>query len=51
MYQGVLEHAISKVDYSIDTGIYMLPSNLTLIMEKTEGYKTEFSSSNIDMRY
>lgn len=47
MYQGVLEHAISKVDYSIDTGIYMLPSNLTLIMEKIEGYKTEFHQATL----
>ena len=28
-YQGVLEHALSKVDFSVGTGIYMLPSNLT----------------------
>ena len=27
-YQGVLEHALSKVDFSVGTGIYMLPSNL-----------------------
>ena len=29
-YQGVLEHALSKVDFSVGTGIYMLPSNLNL---------------------
>ena len=23
-YQGVLEHALSKVDFSVDAGIYML---------------------------
>ena len=27
-YQGMLEHALSKVDFSVGTGIYMLPSNL-----------------------
>ena len=26
-YQGVLEHALSKVDFSVGTAIYMLPSN------------------------
>ena len=29
-YQGVLEHAITKVDFSIATGVYMLPSNFKL---------------------
>ena len=24
-YQGVLEHALSRVDFSVGTGIYMLP--------------------------
>ena len=27
-YQGMLEHALSKVDFSVGTGIFMLPSNL-----------------------
>ena len=27
-YQGILEHALSKVDFSVGTGIFMLPSNL-----------------------
>ena len=34
-YQAVLEHALSKVDFSIGTDIYMLPSNLTLNLGKT----------------
>ena len=34
-YQSVLEHALSKVDFSIATGIYMLPINLSLSMGKT----------------
>ena len=31
----VLEHALSKVDFSVGTGIYMLPSNLSLNIGKT----------------
>ena len=27
-YQGVLEHALSKVDFSVGIGMYMLPGNL-----------------------
>ena len=27
-YQGMLEHALSKVDFSVGTGIFMLPNNL-----------------------
>ena len=27
-YQGVLEHALSKVDFSVGIGIYMRPGNL-----------------------
>ena len=34
-YQGVLEHALSKVDFSVSTGIYMLPSDLNLNIGKT----------------
>ena len=33
-YQGVLEHAITKVDFSIATGVYMLPSNFKLKRRK-----------------
>ena len=33
-YQGVLEHALSKVDFSVGTGIYILPSNLNLKYRK-----------------
>ena len=29
-YQGVLEHALTKVDFSVGTSIYMLSSNLNL---------------------
>ena len=35
-YQGVLEHALSKVDFSVGIGIYMLPNNLSLCIGKTK---------------
>ena len=40
-YQGVLEHALSKVDFSVGIGIYMLPSNLNLNIGKTKGYNNK----------
>ena len=36
-YQGVLEHALLKVDFSLDIGISMLPSDLNLNIGKTKG--------------
>ena len=36
-YQGVLEHALSKVDFSVGIGIYMLTTNLILSIGKTKG--------------
>ena len=49
-YQGVLEHASSKVDFSVGTGIYMLPSNLNLNIGKTKGYNNKILVSNTDMK-
>ena len=49
-YQGVLEHALSKVDFSVATGIYMLPSNLNLNNGQTKGYNNEILVSNTDMK-
>ena len=49
--QGVLEHALSKVDFSVGTGIYMLPSNLNLSMGKTKGYNNKNLVSNADMKF
>ena len=40
-YQGVLEHAMSKVDFSVAGGIYMLPSNINLNINKTQGFNNE----------
>ena len=49
-YQGVLEHALPKVDFSVGTGIYMLPSRLNLSMGKTKGYNNKILVSNTDMK-
>ena len=35
-YQDVLEHTLSKVDFSVGIGIYMLPSNLNLSIGSTK---------------
>ena len=40
-YQGVLEHAMSKVDFSVGGGIYMLPSNTNLNINKTQGFNNK----------
>ena len=46
----MLEHALSKVDLSVGTDIYMLPSNLNLNIGKTEGYNNKILVSNTDMK-
>ena len=48
-YQGVLEHALSKVDFSVGIGIYMLPSKLNLNIGKTKRYNNETLVSNTGM--
>ena len=45
-YQGVLEHALSKVDFSVGIEIYMLPSSLNLSIGKTKGYNNKNLVSN-----
>ena len=49
-YQGVLEHALSKVGFSVGTGICMLPSDLNLSMRKAKGYNNKILVSNTDMK-
>ena len=49
-YQGVLEHALSKVDFSEGTGIYILPSDLNLNIGETKGYNNKILVSNTDMK-
>ena len=49
-YQGVREHALSKVDFSVGIDIYMLPSNLNLSIGKTKTYNNKILVSNTDMK-
>ena len=49
-YQGVLEHALSKVDFSVGIGIYMLLSNSNLSTGKTKGYNNKNLARNTDMK-
>ena len=48
--QGVIEHALSKVDFSVGIGIYMLPSNLNLNIGETKGYNNKILVSNTYMK-
>ena len=41
-YQGVLQHPLSKVYFSVGIGIYMLPSNLNLNIGKKKDITTKF---------
>ena len=49
-YQGVLEHELLKLDFSVGTSIYMLPSVLNLNIGKTKGYNNKILVSNTDMK-
>ena len=50
-YQALLEHALSKVDFSVGIGIYMLPSNLNRNnIRKTKRYNNKTFVSNTDMK-
>ena len=46
----MLEHALSKVEFSVDMSIYMLPSNLNLKIGWTKGYNNKILVSNTDMK-
>ena len=48
-YQHVLKHALSKVDFSVGIGIHMLPNDLNLNIENTNGYSNKILVSNTDM--
>ena len=41
-YQGVLEHALSKVDFSVGIGTYMLPCVHTKTLERRRDTTTKF---------
>ena len=49
-YQEMLEHALSKVDFSVGIGIYMLPSNLNLNIGKKKGYNNKILVSNTGIK-
>ena len=49
-YQGVLEHALSKVDFAVGTGIYMLSRFVNLSMRNMKGYNSKILVSNTDMK-
>ena len=49
-YQGVLEQVLSKVDFSVTTSTYMIPSDLNLSMKKTKEYNNKILVSNADMK-
>ena len=49
-YQSILEHALSKVDFSGGTDIYMFPSNLNLSIGKMVGYNSKSLIINTDMK-
>ena len=49
-YQGMLEHALSKVNFSVGTGIFMLPSNLNWNNGRTKGYNNKIFVSKADMK-
>ena len=46
----MLEHALSKVNFSVGVGIYMLSSNLNLNIRKKEGYNNKILVSSTDMK-
>ena len=49
-YQVVLEHALSKVDFPVGIGTYMLPSELNLNIGKTKGYNNKILVSSPGMK-
>ena len=49
-YQRVVEHALSKVDFSVAMDIYMLPSDLNLNIGKTKRYNNKILVNNTDMK-
>ena len=49
-YKGLLEHALSKVDFSVGIGIYMFPGGLNLATTKKEGHNNKMLVSNTGMK-
>ena len=49
-YQDVVKHALSKVDFSLGIGIYMLPSNLNLSIGSTKDYNNKILTNSAGMK-
>ena len=49
-YQDVLEHALSKLDFSVGIGIYMLPRNLNVNIGKKKGFNNKILISKAGMK-
>ena len=50
-YQRVLPHALSNVDFSISTGIYLVPNNLNLNIGNPAGYNNTILVSNTGTKF
>lgn len=48
-YHGVLEHALSKMNFAIGTGTFIFPSNLNLGIGKTAGCNNKILISTTDL--
>ena len=46
----MLEHALSKINFSVGKGIYILPSNLNLNIGKAKGYNNRILVSDTGMK-
>ena len=50
-YQSILEHVLSKMDFSKGTSFYMPPSNLKLSTGKIAGYSKEILISSTETKF
>ena len=50
MYQRTLQYAISKVDFVIGHGLYMLPSNMEIEVGVVNGYNNLIQIATEDMQ-
>ena len=50
-YQSILEHVLSKMDFSKGTSFYMPPSNLNLSTGKIAGYSKEILISSTETKF
>ena len=50
-YQSILEHVLSKMDFSKGTSFYMPPNNLNLSTGKIAGYSKEILISSTETKF